>query len=205
MIDKLINAFKLNKEDIVYIFAYGSRVYGNYSNKSDYDHIIICKDNTVENDYALHEGDFSANLYQESLFDKHVLEHKPYALESIFLDDKFVYANKFNLNNFKLNLAKLRSSFSEKASHSWVKAKKKLEVEKDRDVYIAKKSLFHSLRIIDFGTQIAKNNKIIDYSSSNFIWYEIKDNKEDHWDYYNNKYKELFNSRMTEFRKVAPK
>lgn len=201
---KLAKLFNLNEEDIFYIFGYGSRVYGNYSNNSDYDHIIICKDNSVENDYALHVNKYSANIYQEYLFDEHVFAHKPYALECLFLDKQFIYANNYK-NSFNLNLQKLRSSFSEKASHSWVKCKKKLEVEKDKDIYIGKKSLFHSLRIIDFGIQIAKNNKIVDYSSSNFIWDEIKNDPEESWDYYNSKYKDLFNNRMTEFRKVAPK
>ena len=49
------------------------------------------------------------------------------------------------------------------------------EIKKDKNIYIAKKSLFHSFRIIDFGTQIAKNGRITDYGSTNHIWFEIRD------------------------------
>jgi len=195
---KLSKIFSLDENNILYIFSYGSRVYGTYSEVSDYDYIIVCKDNSIENQYAVHNGIYQANIYQESLFDKNVLDHKPYAIECMYLSDQFVHANQYT--NFKINLQKLRSAFSEKANHSWVKAKKKFEIE--NDFLIAKKSIFHSLRIIDFGIQLAENNKI-NYSNSNYLWDEIKYAPND-WNYYNSKYKLFFNSQMSKFRSLAP-
>lgn len=200
----ILQAFHLSDTDIISIFPYGSRVYGTNSEKSDYDFIIISNKSVKEFALSSNDNKINVHLYSVSDFQEQLNNHKISAMECFFLPkDKLLKSS--NLFKFKLNKNLLRSVISEKASHSWVKAKKKLEVEKDKDVYIAKKSLFHSLRIIDFGTQIAKDGKIIDYSSSNNIWDEIKDDGIDDWDFYKEKYQDIFNSRMTEFRKLAPK
>jgi hypothetical protein len=59
-----------------------------------------------------------------------------------------------------------------KAGNSFAKAGKKLDVEKEH--YKGKKSLFHSLRILMFGIQIAKAGRITNYGEANDLWKEIK-------------------------------
>jgi hypothetical protein len=86
-----------------------------------------------------------------------------------------------------------------------IQGKKKLTVEKDYSPYIAKKSLFHSLRILIEGIQIAKYQKIIDYSQANYLWEEIVNNKVNDWSYYKEKYQPLYNKLNSEFRIYAPK
>ncbi len=204
MLNLILKDFHLVENEILMIYPYGSRVYKTNSELSDYDFIIVL--NKEIREYALSSNDEKLNihLYDTSGFQDQLNQHKISALECLFLPENLLLKNNHKFN-FTLNKAKLRSSISEKASHSFVKAKKKFEIPAYRDVYIAKKSLFHSLRIIDFGAQIAKYDKIIDYSSSNYLWDEIKNNEAEDWDTYKNKYHELFNSKMTEFRKLAPK
>jgi hypothetical protein len=200
--DKILSTFNYQDNNIKNIYAYGSRVYKTNSETSDYDFIIIS--DFYENDFALEKNNISIHVFSVEQFQNQINDHKISALECLFLDNSNVLKQDHQFN-FVLNKSKLRSSISEKSSHAWVKAKKKFEVEKDQNFYIAKKSLFHSLRIIDFGLQIAKNNKIVDYSSSNDIWLDIITDPENNWDHYKNKYQNLFNERMSEFRKVAPK
>lgn len=213
--EKIKNTFSLKDYDLLSIFPYGSRVYGTNSNKSDYDYIAVFKDGTVKNDFSLERHIFKNNCsdgfelynihtYDYSSFVKLIEKHKISALECIFLPKEKWLCDRKKFN-FTLNIATLRSSISEKASHSWVKAKKKFEVEKDKNIYIAKKSLFHSFRIIDFGKQIAKNGKIIDYSSMNNLWFDILNNKSEDWKDYFNLYKIKHNESLTEFREIAPK
>jgi len=200
----ILQSFHLSDADIISIYPYGSRVYGTQSESSDYDFIIVMNKDVREFALSSNDNKINVHLYSISDFQDQLNNHKISALECFFLPkDKLLKSS--NIFKFKLNKNLLRSAISEKASHSWVKAKKKLEVEKDKDIYIAKKSLFHSLRIIDFGIQVAKNGKIIDYSSSNNIWNEIKDDGIDDWNFYKEKYQDVFNSRMTDFRKLAPK
>lgn len=204
MKDRLIKLFNLSENNVLAIFPYGSYVYGTANEKSDRDFIVVCKNGSVEDDFAVVREDLSCHFYTEDNFQEQLDKHKISALECFFLppESLLLSLKKFQ---FKLNIEKLRASISEKSSHSWVKAKKKFEVEKDRNVYIAKKSLFHSFRIIDFGTQIAVHGTIVNYSSCNDLWEDIYTDPSESWDNYKNKYQESFNSKMTQFRLVAPK
>ena len=100
-------------------------------------------------------------------------------------------------------MSELRTTISEKASHSFVKAKKK--IDKEHDYYVGWKSLFHSLRILNFGIQVASKGKIYDYSAANPIWFEIRDAQRYTWDYFKDKYQPVYNELATEFKKLAPK
>lgn len=202
--ERLKSLFSLKDYDILSIFPYGSRVYGTNSSNSDYDYIAIFRDGTVKDEFALEKSNYNIHEYNYSSFVKLVEKHKISALECIFLPKENIICDR-KTYNFKLDLSILRSSISEKASHSWVKAKKKLEVEKDKNIYIAKKSLFHSFRIIDFGKQIAKNGKIMNYSSMNDLWFEIYNNPSEEWKDYFELYKAKHNEDLTEFRELAPK
>ena len=203
-------------------FPYGSRIYGTNSQKSDSDHIYVVDDQFVEelDDQYIFHSDFdpvnevytdyfheiNISIYGKTKFQQMCDDHHISALECIFLPvDRIngqIADHKFK---FELNLQQLRKSISEKSSHSWVKAKKKFEIEDDRNLYVAKKSLFHSMRIIDFGTQIAKSGKIENYQSCVNLWNEIKNNPSESWKDYELKYKSKFNEMMSEFRKLAPK
>jgi hypothetical protein len=200
----IIRAFDLNESDVLTIFPYGSRIYQTANDNSDYDFIVSFKDGKVQDEFALIKGPLSIHCYNESSFQDLLRRHKISAMECYFLPTESLLLEKKKFN-FTLHIGKLRSSISEKSSHSFVKAKKKFEVEKDRDIYLAKKSLFHSLRIIDFGIQIATNNKIINYSSANHLWEDIYTDPNKTWDPYKEKYQGIYNSMMTEFRKLAPK
>jgi predicted nucleotidyltransferase len=201
----ILSDFGLSDDSVINIYRYGSRVYGTSNPSSDEDFIIVVKNQDHDRD-SLDSSyrKINATIYSESSFQDKLDQHKISAIECYSLPkDLCVKHTKSFI--FNLNKELLRSSISEKASHSWVKAKKKFEVEKDKDIYIGKKSLFHSLRIIDLGIQIATNNKITDFSSSNQIWFEIFNNESQNYQDYKNKYQSLFNYRMTEFRKLAPK
>lgn len=205
MIDLILKDFKLKDEDVLNVYMYGSHVYGTNSEKSDHDFIVVAKDTCHDQDSLSSSWrNLNATIYSQSSFQEKLNLHKISALECFFLPKDKILRSSI-VFPFKVQKSILRSSISEKASHSWVKASKKFIVEKDKDIYIGKKSLFHSLRIIDFGTQIAKEGAIINYASSNEIWEEIITNPSVNWEDYKNQYHDLFNAKMTEFRKVAPK
>jgi predicted nucleotidyltransferase len=205
MYDFILKDFHLTDEQVLNVYPYGSFVYGTSNIFSDKDFIVVCNNETIDRDSLSSSWRaLNATIYSFNSFVEKVLMHKISALECIFLPkDKLL---KFSKEiPFVLNKKTLRESISEKASHSWVKSKKKFEVIQDRNVYVAKKSLFHSLRIIDFGIQIAAKGKIDNYSSCKDLWEEIYTEPNEEWDFYKEKYQNYFNSQMTEFRKLAPK
>jgi hypothetical protein len=94
---------------------------------------------------------------------------------------------------------------SKKSSNSYVKAKKKITVEKDCQ-YIGLKSLFHSIRIIDFSIQLASTGRIFDFGRSNGILHELLTNHmESDWQTIEKIYKPLYNKLHSQFKVVCPK
>lgn len=199
MID--LTAFK-NKYDIPMdiVFPYGSRVYGTYDEKSDHDFIVIVPDgHTVVNGTELRDGDYNIHVYHKKDWQDQLNLHKINTLECHYLCP-FLSEKHFD---FKLDKTLLRNELSQKSNHSFVKAKKKIEVEKD--YYVGWKSLFHSLRILTFGIQIASEGNIYNYASANGYWRDIKSANQYNWAYFKEKYQPEYNKLATEFRKLAPK
>ena len=198
-IDYFKATYGLRDEDVTLI-PYGSRVYGTHKEDSDYDYLAIVPANRRANTgEEFFRNNTNIHIFNAYDFQQQLDAHKIHCLESYYLPESPV-PSRFK---FQLNLQKLRHELSAKASHSFVKAKKKIEVE--HDFYIGWKSLFHSLRILIFGTQIATLGRIADYSAANEHWYAIRDAQQYDWQYFKEKYQPIYNALATAFREVAPK
>jgi hypothetical protein len=182
-------------ERILKTYKYGSRVYGCHTEQSDYDYIIV-----VESDedlyYSVNMTNTNMTVYSESLFIEKIKEHHISVLECIFQDRNDPY-----LKHFELDKAQLRRSISAVSGNSFVKCKKKLA---QGDYYIGKKSLFHSLRILGFGIQIALAGRISNYSYYNKYLEEIMSVDSNDWEVFKEKYKPLYNRAKSNFRMYAP-
>lgn len=181
-------------EKVLKVYRYGSRVYGCNKDNSDWDYIIV-----VESDkelyYSVELKSTNFTVYSEKMFIKRIKEHHISILECIFQDENDEYVKYFELDK-----AILRRAISSVASNSYGKCKKKIA---QGDDYIGLKSLFHSLRILNFGIQIAKYGKITSYSSANVFYDMIFDIGSD-WDKLHYQFKPIFNMLKTHFKKVAP-
>ena len=179
-------------------YCYGGQVYGVRNDKSDLDYIAII-DNPPQ-DHFLYKN-YDVSIYSPAQFQEAIDAHEISALECLYLPKSFVAQESIKFN-FELSLPKLRESISQKSSHSFVKARKKLRFG---EPYIGKKSMWHAFRIIIFGTQIAKYGKITDYSAANYLYEDIVLNPNNEEAYYKEKYTKHINELTTEFRKLAPK
>lgn len=217
MLDKLNLNYKVRA-----VQHYGSTVYGTRTDKSDIDIIAIC--DSGEDLYTIYQSKgypefsdysrpvdlhvISARTFQELLEEHHIM-----ALETYYQmhpDDKELF-------EFSLDLDKLRRKISAVCSNSWSKARKKLDIPEEDD-YLGLKSLFHSIRILSYGIDIARDgeidfkNVLIDaatgekISCSNF-WHRIQQKYESGWRWkeFKAKYTPLQNSNATLFRLLAPK
>jgi hypothetical protein len=180
-------------EPIIKVYNYGSSVYGCVTEKSDSDYIVV-----VESDEYLYysvsneEGDFT--VYSRPLFIKRIKECHISVMECIFQheDDPFV-------KYFELNLEALRREISAVSSNSFVKCKKKMNIG---EIYIGKKSMFHSIRILMFGIQIAKYGKIVDYGQANKFLAMVM--RMDSWKEIVAFFQPVYNDYKSEFKIVAP-
>lgn len=214
---EICKRLSLDPDSVLNIYPYGSKVYGTATEKSDDDFIIVMTDEGFSKRFDLGPdltafssgisvNDVDGSLYSKSLFEVAILEHEISVLECLWLPPKTVKQHRHDFApSFILDLPTLRESLSSKASNSFVKAKKKFTVEKDRNPYLARKSLFHSLRILKFGMQIASCGFIHDYRAANAIWESIKDYPSEDWEDYKTTYQPLYNELKTAFRELAPK
>lgn len=193
-------------------FYRGSYVYGTSNEKSDKD-IICIVTNDTEFDFSKYEGQIFEYRYNENdyqfftidTFNKMLNEHNIIVLETLGLNDKF-YISKNKINVFKIDNAKLRKTISSICSNSWVKAKKKMDHNsKDYDLYRAKKSLWHVLRLYDFGIQLGTYGYIKNFGNLNNIYNDIMNCESTDWQFYKEKYQNYRNKLHTEFVKICPK
>ena len=212
-----MNINDLNEHTIC-SFPHGSRVYGvKPTVYSDIDIVTIIDDTLDFSEYTNHiyesktlvDGIEKDTQYiRESDFIEMVKNHHIIALESLWLpSDK--YEGKYDyLKYFELDKWKLRQTISSIVNNAWAKCHKKLTVEADYDYYRAIKSLFHCLRLLKFGIQIATYGKIVDYTEANNYWEDLweKDIVPSHkWEDYKAMYQPQLNALRSEFVKLCPK
>lgn len=213
--------FKTLYDNCIVCFLRGSYVYGTSSPKSDIDHIMVVPDEYEDklkslfpdseyDEYEFVINDLDYQIMTDRKFIEKVLLHDVVAIEGLYLSEKLY--NNFNpvvkgsLDRYKqiftLDKWKLRQAFSHVASNSWVKAKKKMTVEKDYDMYIGQKSLFHSLRLLHFAIDICEKGEI-DYTGCVGLYNEIMYMQDPTWDKYYEKYHQMYNNLKTYFRILA--
>lgn len=192
----------LDDENILNVYRFGSRVYGSNTENSDSDYIIVAKE-------FYDSQDINKHVYTEKQFQELLNNHDIQALECYFAPSWAIpkHTKRFD---FELNKSKLRVSISTIASNSWVKGKKKLIVTGDYDVNLAIKSIFHSLRIINFGIQIATEGVIFDYGAMNWLLSDLKKlaaeyQSTDLWQKIDDKYRSTYNSMSSKFKELCPK
>ncbi len=211
---EIIHYSGLHKSRVYNIYLFGSRVYETHSDNSDWD-IVVVANNSVES-IEIKSDLYNIHIYTPKKFQEDLDWHMPKNIECLFSPDWAKIQEKIEFD-FTLDIKKLRHATSHVSSNSWVKCKKKLEIG---DYHIGIKSIFHSLRIPLFSTQLI-NTGNIDFTSANFIWNKLMRTDSDWCNYsdlpsvvsYKNwtwkeldlEFRELRNNILTEFRKVTEK
>ena len=198
---------------------FGSTVYGTRTERSDIDIIAISE--SEEDSHTIYQSkdypelsdysrDVDLHIISTKTFQEILNNHDIMALETYYQmheDDKELF-------EFTLDLDKLRRKVSAVCSNSWSKARKKLDIPEEDD-YLGLKSLFHSIRILSYGIDLARDggidfkNILIDgekISCSNFwkqLQYEY--NQGWRWKEFKAEYTPLQNSNASTFRSLAPK
>lgn len=165
------------------MFLRGSELFGTTDGKSDKDVGVVVDDGTDLSRYERSSGEgvedrlwnttgviaaggrwksVDIQLVRESDFLDMIAEHRVFALEAVFQEGEVSRYRRF----FNLDRWKLRQEFSAVSSNSWVKAKKKMTVEKDLDMRCGAKSLSHSIRLLMEAVQIAEEGRISDFKCS---------------------------------------
>jgi len=182
-------------------YTFGSFVYGTNTHLSDNDMIFITDEKIISDNINHH-------YYTKNEFQLLINQHDIAALECIFSHS--IFKTESIQFIFNLDKWKLRQSISGVSSNSFVKAKKKLIVIADYDKYLGVKSFFHSLRIIDYGIQIAQHSKIINFKSMNWLFDDLQKLSCEYdgvelWEKIDTKYRKLYNKKHSTFKELCPK
>lgn len=182
-----------NSSYIIVLVPYGSHVYGTNDYSSDTDFIMVVQDGIdCDDQYSTWDTDYS--VFSKSHFQKLLDDQYISAIEAFFTTP---VKGSFKEFSYKVNKSKLRESISQRASNSFVKCKKKLTVETGEE-RIGMKSLFHSLRMLQFGIQLATTGHISNFSCANQYWEAIKDIGPT-WSLLNETLKPIYNQLSTDF------
>jgi len=178
------------------MYSFGSLIYGTHTKTSDFDFVVICDSNVPEVELTLNK--FNVHITHKTTFQRLLNEHNIGAIEQFMSPIQY---NTTDLFKFDLNHQLLRQSISKTVSNSWAKCFKKIR-QGDYDIGI--KSMFHSLRIILFGIQLAKYHKIVDWSVANDIFDRLNSKTWNEQEL-KNEFQEYRNKLLTEFRLLAGK
>jgi hypothetical protein len=182
--DDILKALKVD-EEVLAIYPYGSRVYGTASETSDHDYIIVTKGAFLksgafkQNAISSEDRKIQGVLYSRSGFIDALNNYEIGALECLFLDPSVVVLSKWPFKLQKWDEKEMASKIIQKASASWHIGSQQ---SKDGFKAIAKKGIFHALRILMFGVQLKENKKIVDYAEANELKKEFDKLPEDMFD-----------------------
>jgi len=191
----------IEDENNLNIYIFGSQLYGTANEKSDTDLIVIQKEFKEIDDVNVH-------CYTFDMFWTACENGEIACLEVLFAQKALKETVKIS-KGIKLNRESFRRNNSMLSSNSWVKGKKKLIVLGDYDLDIGLKSIFHSLRILDYCIQIGEQNKIYDFTRDSYILEDLYKLSESYkyqalWDAIDSKYRGEFNKRKSLFKTLFP-
>jgi hypothetical protein len=192
----------LNDSNILNVYQFGSFVYGSNHANSDRDYIIVAKK-------YFESKDINTHIFTIESFQSLLNECDIQMLECFFSPEEFILKKTHDFK-FVLDKRKLRTSISTIASNSFVKGKKKLIVTGDYDLMAGIKSVYHSIRILSFGIQIAESGMIYNFHKDNHIFFELlklstQYERLELWNKIQERYKKVFNSHSSLFKSLAPK
>lgn len=142
------------------IFLFGSRVYGCADYGSDYDFLVVSEH--VRNGQEIRRGDLNVHLRSRAGFADTVEAHKVVPLECLFGPPSAKLLDQHQWP-FRLDIARLRAEFAEKAQEDADRAMADVGSPRSR------RRLYHATRIMLFGRQIIDTGRISDYSAANWL------------------------------------
>lgn len=154
------------EKDIYDIILVGSRLYRCHNKDSDYDVIVINKNITGQ---TLNKSIYNITCFTKESFQESLDNQKMVALEVFFAEHlTYKYKNipfKYVLNK-KLLIENTTKNIEETISKS-----KKLFTENPK---LAKKKIFHAIKVNAFKEQILSNDKIYNFTEYNELFNNFK-------------------------------
>lgn len=178
--ENVISITNLHPSKIRNIYVFGSRVYGTHRIDSDYDVIVVAC--SVNSNVEFRNGDYNVHVTTPDVFEDQLVRHSINNLECIYAPFNAQIHQEINYNKiFNLKNGMLKKTLITQSTSAWSKGRKRIE---SGNIIGGAKSLYHSIRILDFGIQIIKYKCIKDFSSTNNIWKMLDESECLKWEDY---------------------
>jgi hypothetical protein len=157
-------------EDILNIYPYGSHVYGNATENSDSDYVIVTKSGMLksggfkQNAISNKDRSIQGVLYSRSGFIDAINNYEITALECLSLPDEKIIKKTWDFKIQKWEDKAFIKSIIIKMSASWFSAD---NYARDEYYDLARKGVYHAIRILMFAQQLKDNHKVTDFSVAN--------------------------------------
>lgn len=157
-------------DEVLAIFPYGSRVYGNATETSDNDYIIVTKGSMLksggfkQNAISNKDRTIQGVLYSRSGFIDAINNYDIAALECLSLPEDMVLKKSWDFKVQKWEDKAFVKLIITKMSASWFSADNYARDDYDD---LAKKGIYHAIRILMFALQLKNNNKVTDFTVAN--------------------------------------
>jgi hypothetical protein len=182
------------REAEVLLFPFGSRVYGTARADSDHDYLAVVPENRrASTGEQCRHGSANVTIFNRRDWREQLAAHKIHCLEAYYLPDG-VCRGAFP---FTLDRRSLRRSLFAKSEQSWLRARKKTQP------LLLWKGVFHALRILHFGIQIATTGGIVDYTGANVWWHELLTEASSDWAKVAERFQPERTRLSAEFRRVT--
>lgn len=188
--EEICEKLRLDHSKVLNIYPYGSKIYGTDDEYSDSDYIIVFKSALLpsgafkDNAISSFDREIQGTCYSRTGFIDAINNYEIAALECLFLPEDKVIQKKMDFKITKWYDKEFAKKIVNKASSSWYFSTLAFN---DENYESSIKNVFHALRILDFGLQLKKHKKIVNFSSMNEIKKELDSsyNTFNPYDYYN--------------------
>lgn len=183
-LSKVMKMVHLPEWKVFNIYMYGSRVYGTNRNDSDLDLMVVA--NSMDIEKEIKNREYNIHIITPDQFEDCLWSYRMVELECIYAPLFAVIQERKDLKSkFSIDKNRMKKHILTQSHNSWIKAKLKL---RDCDIERGTKSLFHSLRILLFGLQMAEEGEIFDFSEANYYWEEIDNSECFEWTHFKDLY-----------------
>jgi hypothetical protein len=179
---EILDKLNIPEADVLNIYPYGSKVYGTDNDDSDDDFIIVYKSAFLPNgafrNNAISSADrkIQAVCYSRGGFQDAINNYEIGALECLFVPEEKIIQKKWPFKIQKWDVKDLCKKIITKASNSWHTATLSYQ---DDNIVMAKKGVYHALRILDFGEQLKEFGKIVSFHEAQVLRRQIMDEEPD--------------------------
>lgn len=192
------------KGEFFALYAYGSRVYGNAQPRSDYDYVGIREG--VDKGSII-QGKINVKLMSPEHFQSLLDEHRMTALECYFLPDRHILKAPERPWHFSLDKRKLHDAVLARVNENWTRAEMRLRrsLEDRSEAERGKKCIYHSLRLLMFGMQIAELSTISNYGAANHIFEHVMTDPSIDWEHYEKEWRLMKDAMLATFELLTAK